>query len=101
MSKPALAIYLKNYLRIAVKTRLSQGLTPHYAQTFYRLALACLSENLPILAKHFDIFICPSASLDREAVGSKYASSNSCPLQHWLLQPARHRSPLPAAAAQR
>ncbi|MEE9451956.1 MAG: TIGR04283 family arsenosugar biosynthesis glycosyltransferase [Gammaproteobacteria bacterium] len=65
MSKPALAIYLKNHLRIAVKTRLGQGLTPHYAQAFYRLALTCLSENLPILAKHFDIFICPSASLDQ------------------------------------
>lgn len=62
---PALAVYVKNYLRIAVKTRLGHGLTPQYAKEFYRLALIILSENLTVLAENFDIFICPSAAIDQ------------------------------------
>lgn len=61
----ALAVYVKNPNRSAVKSRLAKGLSTTYAKQFYRHALACLQEDLATIAQMgFTIFICPADARD-------------------------------------
>ena len=61
---PVLAVFVKNYHRIPVKTRLARSLSKQSAAEFYALSLNCLSESLQPLAEHFKIIICPSSKVD-------------------------------------
>lgn len=61
----ALAVYVKNPDRGGVKSRIAAGLSTHYAQAFYQHALACLQEDLQVLARMgFTVFICPADPID-------------------------------------
>ena len=61
----ALAVYVKNPNRSGVKSRLAKGLSAHYAKQFYKHALACLQEDLQLIARMgITVFICPADVLD-------------------------------------
>ena len=61
----ALAVYIKNPNRVNVKSRLAKGLSAHYATQFYQHALACLQEDVQLIARMgFTVFICPADPLD-------------------------------------